>query len=106
MSEWMLELYCPKCKTKTLIKPGDMIKCEKCHAQPKILWNGKFHFLEHSKRVKRQFKRRCAVCGRELTITLYDNGTYEGGHFFGNVLHGGKWIEYWECDDCYNKDVW
>ena len=80
--------------------------------------------------VTKNIIRNCLVCGKELRITVYDDRTYEGGHFFGNlklpvgngenrivgesdILGKGKkvkileWtgeceeVEYWECDECY-----
>jgi len=58
-------------------------------------------------------KRKCSICGRELTVKVYEDGTYEGGHYFGNLKDVLKEIgeydpsvpdeeyEYWECDTCY-----
>lgn len=73
-------------------------------------------------------RRKCAVCGRELIIRVHEDGTYEGGHYFGKisipmgrmVKIGEEYIpgigkveivefedyeemEYWECDDCFNS---
>lgn len=42
-------------------------------------------------------ERQCSVCGKELEITVYEDRTYEGGHFF-DILDED---EYWECDKCY-----
>jgi len=47
-----------------------------------------------------ELKRKCLVCGKELTIKVREDNTYEGGHFFGLI----KGIEYWECEDCYRWD--
>jgi len=64
----------------------------------------------------RVIKRRCAVCGKDLTIKVYHNGRYEGGHYFGNLKEELKEIgeynpsipdeeyEYWECDKCYRGE--
>ena len=76
-----------------------------------------------------KLQRDCRVCGKELNITVYQDHSYEGGHYFGRVkipigegenvkvdtLKLGEneydvveWtgeheeFEYWECDDCYN----
>lgn len=76
-------------------------------------------------------KTKCIVCGKELEITLFENGEYSGGHYFGkmelpvgegeNRILGKKdiggmevevfeWtgdheeMEYWECDDCFNEE--
>jgi len=106
LAKWKLTIICPICGETSFIEPGEMIRCKHCFAAPKILWNGKSHFLERSKRVKQTFKRHCAVCGKEITITLYEDGTYEGGHFFGKIPRGGELVEYWECNDCYRKDSW
>ena len=49
--------------------------------------------------------RRCAVCGKSLTITvLKPSGRYTGGHYFGDGK-GKSHIEeeYWECDNCVKK---
>lgn len=42
--------------------------------------------------------RHCAVCGEKLTIIIYPNKNYKGGHYFGKVKLGKtKKAEYWEC---------
>ena len=67
------------------------------------------------KKVIAVIKRKCAVCGKELTIKVFEDYTYEGGHFFGSLKEGLKEIglynpnipdeeyEYWECDKCHSK---
>ena len=74
-----------------------------------------------------EISRNCTVCGKELSIRLFDDGSYSGGHFFGKVrfpvgegenkkvgtsdilgeeVDVVEWtgdheeIEYWECDYC------
>jgi len=44
-------------------------------------------------------KRKCAICGREITVWVEEDGSYSGGHYFGKI--DGK--EYWECEKCYNN---
>jgi len=68
-----------------------------------------------SKKVIAVIKRRCAVCGKEITIKVFEDYTYEGGHYFGNLKDVMKEVglydpnaedweyEYWECPSCYNK---
>lgn len=45
--------------------------------------------------------RECAVCGTDLTIHVADDGTYEGGHYWPELLDDR---EYWECEDCYRGE--
>ena len=47
----------------------------------------------------RKILRRCSICGKEIEILLRDDGSYEGGHFFGDI--DGN--EYWECDECFTN---
>lgn len=47
--------------------------------------------------------RQCAVCGTDLTIYVADDGTYEGGHYWPNLLEDDD-REYWECEECYNDE--
>jgi len=78
-------------------------------------------------KVVKILKRRCAVCGKELKIKVYEDGSYRGGHYFGKVPINWKDVktigktrigkidvnvvelvepeceEYWECEDCYKK---
>ena len=77
------------------------------------------------KKVVKMLKRRCFSCDKELTIKVYEDKTYEGGHYF-HVWHIPKelvedmdWarnhpnyvgetdeevlFEYWECDSCYYR---
>ena len=72
--------------------------------------------------------RNCSVCGRELRITVYEDGRYDGGHYFGKIpvpkgAVVSEWkekigeleitvvehesyekVEYWECDECYSEN--
>lgn len=77
-------------------------------------------------------QRRCIVCGKKITIHLYPDRHYHGGHYFrkmkipigkgkykkiGSTKLGKKkvdvvkWtgkekeIEYWECEACYSEAV-
>lgn len=45
--------------------------------------------------------RNCSNCGTELEITIYDDDTYEGGHFWD--FDFGENGELWECDPCYEE---
>lgn len=47
----------------------------------------------------RVIERNCAVCGDEIEIKVAEDGTYEGGAFFGDILPPDE-EEYWECPDC------
>ena len=67
-------------------------------------------------------KRKCVICGETITIKVYDDGSYEGGHYFGKMVipksfpvemdenhpnYAGEdeeyiYFEYWECNSCYN----
>jgi hypothetical protein len=48
----------------------------------------------------KKIERKCAVCGRTLTITIFPDGTYKGGHYFGKI----NGIEYWECNECFSTE--
>jgi len=64
----------------------------------------------------RVIKRRCSVCGRTIEVKVYEDGTYSGGHFFGNLKDSMKELgmydpntqdweyEYWECEECYRGE--
>lgn len=45
-------------------------------------------------------KRDCALCGKEIKITVNEDKSYSGGHYFGRMIEDH---EYWECDKCYNS---
>ena len=48
--------------------------------------------------------RYCVICSKNISIVVYANKTYEGGHFFGKIEVGKKKkAEYWECNGCYNE---
>ena len=57
-------------------------------------------------------RRRCAICGKFILITLdtehpNENGKYfyTGGHYFGKLFEGEhNEVEYWECYSCYKKE--
>ena len=78
---------------------------------------------------KRTIERDCVECGKTVQITVYEDGTYEGGHYFGDWTEPdeesegefektGEWegfdvvkwtgkevsYEYWLCEDCYADD--
>jgi hypothetical protein len=63
--------------------------------------------------------RRCSVCGRNIRVTVYKDGRYRGGEYFGQMpelamrkrsrehedraLASEIWLhsdEYWECLEC------
>jgi len=48
--------------------------------------------------------RTCSICGKELEITVHEDGTYEGGHYFGKIGDKEKEFEYWECDECFKEE--
>jgi hypothetical protein len=79
---------------------------------------------------KRTIERDCVDCGEPIEITLYEDDTYEGGHYFGEFTVADEdsegeyektgeyeghdvvtWTgdevsyEYWECDDCYSSQA-
>lgn len=74
----------------------------------------------------RTIQRDCLVCGTTIEVTVTEDGTYDGGHYFGEVTvpvdgtdgeyekiaeRDGhdvvQWTgkeetyEYWECEDCF-----
>ena len=65
------------------------------------------------RRIVKKLKRKCSVCGKPLTIKVYSDGTYSGGHFFGSLKDDmirlgiydpkipDEKYEYWECDMCF-----
>jgi len=67
------------------------------------------------RRISKIIERRCSVCGKKLKIIVYEDGSYSGGHYFGNLkdalidIEGydsnlpDEAYEYWECDECYYK---
>lgn len=78
----------------------------------------------------RKIKRTCAVCGKRITVTIYQDGHHRDGYYFktiklpigkgeykktGSVKLGKnkydvvKWtgkekeVEYWECKTCFEE---
>ncbi len=73
-------------------------------------------------------EKECSLCDNVFAVEIQEDGKYENGHYFGeikvpigvgeNIPTGEKlwgcpvvnWsgkektIEYWECDDCFNKE--
>lgn len=74
---------------------------------------------------KRTIERDCMECGETIQITVHEDDTYEGGHYFGELTvpdedsegeyeKTGEWeghdvvewtgeeesYEYWECNNC------
>ncbi|MDP2952894.1 MAG: hypothetical protein Q8O76_06230 [Chloroflexota bacterium] len=43
----------------------------------------------------------CPRQGKPMNVTLYEDGTYRGGHYFGRLLGRGRKGEYWECPSCF-----
>lgn len=43
-----------------------------------------------------------SVCGDNLSITLYDDSTYDGGYYWSKLFDDD--IEYWECPECWKDD--
>jgi len=39
------------------------------------------------------------MCGRYISIMINPDGSYSGGHYFGEVDE----IEHWECDLCFRE---
>lgn len=52
------------------------------------------------KKIIERLEKDCACCGKKIKVILYQDKTYHGGHFFGNILDNDK-MEYWECPKCY-----
>lgn len=80
---------------------------------------------------KRKLKRKCLICGQLFSLTVYADGHYNKGHYFGRLklpIEGTgeykktgftcigkqkiaivKWtgkekeLEYWECNNCFEK---
>lgn len=49
--------------------------------------------------------RLCAVCGREIGVTIFKSNRHiiSGGFYFGTHYLSGRDIEYWECHQCFNR---
>jgi len=46
--------------------------------------------------------KNCVVCDKKITVTVYQNRKYRGGHYFGKIkTEKNKMFEYWECPKCY-----
>lgn len=77
---------------------------------------------------KHTIERDCMECSKTIDIRVYEDNTYEGGHYFGEFTDPdgdsdgkyektGEWeghdvvkwtgdeesFEYWECDDCFGS---
>lgn len=63
--------------------------------------------------MSREISRVCIVCEKSIQITVSDDETVRGGHFFGtsprmpedeylepNITDSDE-LEIWECPDCY-----
>lgn len=81
------------------------------------------------KYITERLKKSCSVCGGRINLILYNDRSYRGGHYFGEIplyrkkdLRTAKqrynqelngWIltgikpyrkaEYWECPRCYRQ---
>ena len=76
-----------------------------------------------------EIERTCVTCGEIITVSVEEDGSYSGGHYFGSMevptddaevvsrqpsdIEGFEGIEvveyseyeefeYWECDNCYH----
>lgn len=83
--------------------------------------NGEVTFNTSKKQISAHLNRICAICGAHVRITVYKDGTYRGGEYFGKMPElamrkrpGGYdaalaeeiWRhsdEYWECGPCARK---
>lgn len=79
-------------------------------------------------KVSKKIMRQCNVCGKYIKLTVFFDGNYSTGHYFGKIEVGDQYIptnqkitigkvkhlvyklignvrklEYWECDKCYNN---
>lgn len=50
-----------------------------------------------NKQIKEKIARKCAICGKDITVILYNDKSYRNGHYFFEV----EGVEYWECPKCY-----
>lgn len=90
-----------------------------------------FFVNKKQKCAKRKINRVCLVCGKKIYATVFANGKYTSGHYFGRLdvpIEGTgeyvktgttkvgklkadvvKWtgkkkkVEYWECDSCFEE---
>lgn len=81
-------------------------------------------------KIKKRIRRKCAVCGKNISIVLYKDGHYRNGYYYGKLkipigkgehkkvgttklgrekVDVVKWTgkekeaEYWECNSCYEE---
>lgn len=56
-----------------------------------------------AKQATRKIGKRCVVCGKAITVYVYPDGRYRGGHYFGTISleKPKREVEYWECPRCY-----
>lgn len=71
-------------------------------------------------------ERQCASCGKAILIEVEEDGSYEGGHYWGamkiptdeaevveretndkgqEVVRWSEYkeVEYWQCEDCHDE---
>ena len=56
------------------------------------------------RRIARRLRRTCSLasCRRPIRVIQYEDGSYRGGHYFGQLFKGrGVKTEYWECPSCF-----
>lgn len=52
--------------------------------------------------VRKIISRACSICGKKMTITVFEDRSYTPGNYFFKMRIRGKNAEYWECDTCFN----
>ena len=59
------------------------------------------------KRIAKRMTRKCEVCGGEIKVTVYSDGTYAGGNYFTPLFlsrRRKKSEESWECEKCWGPN--
>ena len=68
------------------------------------------------KKVKARIKRKCSTCGKEFEVVVFEDDTYTGGAYFGNIKDvlieigmakpedPDEEFEIWECQECYERE--
>ncbi len=51
-----------------------------------------------------KIEKKCSCCGKKLIVNINKDKSYSNENYFGKFKINGQCFEYWECDECYNKE--